>query len=231
MSPVCIVSTTQDSYRTRLHEFPSLSRLHQALALRDHLRRLDGHLADGPLFLLSNPLAQSRLVEYLGDRHRYDSLLLPESDVGLQQAGPVALDQGGHSLLGHRVRFAHPLDVLAVRFAGHEARSIASKTTRAGILLISANFATYGLLWIAKFFVFNKILFCSHVLYDHVEVPARRLGCRIPRLRGSNGDGAHRLPSTPLPRRARNAPRAKRRVRQKPTTIMEPHHVPPITSL
>jgi putative flippase GtrA len=50
------------------------------------------------------------------------------------------------------------LSTLAVRFAGYEARTIASKTTRAGILLI-ANFATYGILWLMKFFVFNKLLF------------------------------------------------------------------------
>jgi putative flippase GtrA len=54
------------------------------------------------------------------------------------------------------------LSTLAVRFAGYEARSIASKTTRAGILLM-ANFATYGILWLMKFFVFNKLLFHTHV--------------------------------------------------------------------
>lgn len=52
------------------------------------------------------------------------------------------------------------LSTLAVRFAGYEARSIASETTRAGILVM-ANFATYGILWLMKFFVFNKILFRS----------------------------------------------------------------------
>ena len=52
------------------------------------------------------------------------------------------------------------LSTLAVRFAGYEARSIASKTTRAGILVM-ANFATYGILWLMKFFVFNKVLFRS----------------------------------------------------------------------
>jgi putative flippase GtrA len=54
------------------------------------------------------------------------------------------------------------LSTLAVRFAGHEARSIDSKTTRAGILVM-ANFATYGILWLMKFFVFNKLLFRSRV--------------------------------------------------------------------
>ncbi|HEV3187215.1 MAG TPA: GtrA family protein [Acidimicrobiales bacterium] len=54
------------------------------------------------------------------------------------------------------------LSTLAVRFAGHEARSIASKTTRAGILVM-ANFMTYGILWLLKFFVFNKLLFRSRV--------------------------------------------------------------------
>lgn len=54
------------------------------------------------------------------------------------------------------------LSTLAVRFAGYEARTIASKTTRAGILVL-ANFATYGVLWLMKFFVFNRILFRTRV--------------------------------------------------------------------
>ena len=62
------------------------------------------------------------------------------------------------------------LSTLAVRFAGYEARTIGSKTTRAGILLM-ANFATYGLLWLMKFFVFNKILFRSHVPETPSDVP------------------------------------------------------------
>lgn len=62
------------------------------------------------------------------------------------------------------------LSTLAVRFAGYEARTIASKTTRAGILLM-ANFATYGLLWIMKFFVFNKLLFRSRVPEMPSDVP------------------------------------------------------------
>jgi putative flippase GtrA len=61
------------------------------------------------------------------------------------------------------------LSTLAVRFAGYEARTIASKTTRAGILLM-ANFATYGLLWLMKFFVFNKLLFRSSVPETTPEV-------------------------------------------------------------
>lgn len=62
------------------------------------------------------------------------------------------------------------LSTLAVRFAGYEARTIGSKTTRAGILLM-ANFATYGLLWLMKFFVFNKILFRSRVPETPSVVP------------------------------------------------------------
>ena len=50
------------------------------------------------------------------------------------------------------------LSTIAVRFAGHEARGIASKDIRALILLF-ANFTTYGLLWVAKFIFFNRILF------------------------------------------------------------------------
>ena len=59
------------------------------------------------------------------------------------------------------------LSTLAVRFAGYEAQSIGSKTTRAVILLM-ANFTTYGLLWLLKFFVFDKILFHSRL----PEMPA-----------------------------------------------------------
>jgi putative flippase GtrA len=53
------------------------------------------------------------------------------------------------------------LSTLAVRFAGYEARSISSKDIRA-IILLAANFSTYGILWIAKFVIFNRYLFRSH---------------------------------------------------------------------
>jgi putative flippase GtrA len=62
------------------------------------------------------------------------------------------------------------LSTLAVRFAGYEARSIASKTTRAGILVM-ANFATYGILWLMKFFVFNKLLFHTREPETASEAP------------------------------------------------------------
>lgn len=50
------------------------------------------------------------------------------------------------------------LSTLAVKFAGSQVHSIASKDVR-GAILVAANFATYGILWIAKFFVFNRYLF------------------------------------------------------------------------
>jgi putative flippase GtrA len=50
------------------------------------------------------------------------------------------------------------LSTLAVKFAGSQVHSISSKNVR-GAILVGANFATYGILWIAKFIVFNRFLF------------------------------------------------------------------------
>jgi putative flippase GtrA len=52
------------------------------------------------------------------------------------------------------------LSTLAVKFAGSQVHSISSKNVR-GAILVAANFATYGILWIAKFVVFNRFLFNS----------------------------------------------------------------------
>jgi putative flippase GtrA len=50
------------------------------------------------------------------------------------------------------------LSTLAVKFAGSQVHSISSKSIR-GAILVAANFATYGILWFAKFVVFNRLLF------------------------------------------------------------------------
>ena len=50
------------------------------------------------------------------------------------------------------------LSTLAVKFAGAQVHSISSKNVR-GAILVAANLATYGILWIAKFVVFNRYLF------------------------------------------------------------------------
>ena len=50
------------------------------------------------------------------------------------------------------------LSTLAVEFAAHEAQGISSKDVKALILLF-ANFVTYGLLWVGKFILFNRLLF------------------------------------------------------------------------
>lgn len=50
------------------------------------------------------------------------------------------------------------LSTLAVKFAGSQVHSISSKNVR-GAILVLANLATYGILWIAKFVVFNRYLF------------------------------------------------------------------------
>lgn len=52
------------------------------------------------------------------------------------------------------------LSTLAVKFAGVEVESIGSKNVR-GAILVGANLATYGVLWIAKFVIFNRYLFKS----------------------------------------------------------------------
>jgi putative flippase GtrA len=52
------------------------------------------------------------------------------------------------------------LSTLAVKFAGSQVHSISSKDVR-GAILVAANFATYGILWVAKFVVFNRYLFKS----------------------------------------------------------------------
>jgi putative flippase GtrA len=50
------------------------------------------------------------------------------------------------------------LSTLAVKFAGSQVHSISSKSVR-GAILVAANLATYGILWIVKFIVFNRYLF------------------------------------------------------------------------
>jgi putative flippase GtrA len=50
------------------------------------------------------------------------------------------------------------LSTLAVKFAGSQVHSISSKNVR-GAILVAANLVTYGILWIAKFVVFNRYLF------------------------------------------------------------------------
>jgi putative flippase GtrA len=50
------------------------------------------------------------------------------------------------------------LSTLAVKFAGSQVHAISSKNVR-GAILVAANLATYGILWIAKFVVFNRFLF------------------------------------------------------------------------
>jgi putative flippase GtrA len=57
--------------------------------------------------------------------------------------------------------FSLVLSTLAVRYAGHEASSLHSKDAKALVLLF-ANFVTYGFLWVAKFIFFNKVLFKHH---------------------------------------------------------------------
>jgi putative flippase GtrA len=50
------------------------------------------------------------------------------------------------------------ISTVVVRFAGRESAGIASKDVRA-LILVAANFVTYGFLWVGKFILFNKVLF------------------------------------------------------------------------
>ncbi len=166
---VCNVSTTQGSYRTRLHEFrrsPDFTKLWRY----------------GTISVVSTGISLTGLFFF----YRILSLSPGWSNIWATVIATIpyyylnrmwVFNKRGRSHLTKEVipfwaiAFGSLiLSTLAVRFAGHEARSIASKTTRAGILLM-ANFATYGLLWIAKFFVFNKILFRSHVIVAPSEMP------------------------------------------------------------
>ena len=53
------------------------------------------------------------------------------------------------------------LSTLAVQFAARQAVNVQSKDVKALILLF-ANFVTYGALWVGKFTLFNKVLFKHH---------------------------------------------------------------------
>jgi putative flippase GtrA len=51
------------------------------------------------------------------------------------------------------------LSTIAVQFAAHEADRLSqSHTVQTGLVLL-ANFVTYGVMWVGKFVLFNKILF------------------------------------------------------------------------
>jgi putative flippase GtrA len=158
---VCIVSTTQRSLRSRLSEYrksPYFAKLWRY----------------GTISIVSTVISLSFLFLF----YRVFSLSPGWSNIWATAIATVpyyylnriwVFKRRGRS---HLTREVIPfwaiafgsliLSTLAVRFAGHEARNISSKTTRAGILLV-ANLATYGLLWLAKFFVFNSLLFRSRV--------------------------------------------------------------------
>jgi putative flippase GtrA len=51
------------------------------------------------------------------------------------------------------------LSTIAVQFAAHEADAHAHSKTIQTILVEAANFITYGVMWVGKFLLFNKILF------------------------------------------------------------------------
>lgn len=53
------------------------------------------------------------------------------------------------------------LSTLAVQFAARQAVSIHSKDMKA-LILLCANFVTYGVLWVGKFTLFNRLLFKHH---------------------------------------------------------------------
>jgi putative flippase GtrA len=54
------------------------------------------------------------------------------------------------------------LSTLAVQFAEHESLKISSSHQIQTLLVLFANFFTYGVMWAGKFFLFNKVLFVHH---------------------------------------------------------------------
>ena len=166
---VCIVSTTQQTLRTRLRAFrhsPDFAKL----------------LRYGTISVVSTAISLSGLFLF----YRILSLSPGWSNIWATVIATIpyyylnrmwVFKRRGRSHLTKEIipfwviAFGSLiLSTLAVRFAGYEARTIGSKTTRAGILLM-ANFATYGILWLMKFFVFNRLLFRSRVSEMPSDVP------------------------------------------------------------
>jgi putative flippase GtrA len=54
------------------------------------------------------------------------------------------------------------LSTLAVRFAAHEADQHLRSHTAQTLAVLLANFFTYGVMWVGKFVLFNKLLFVHH---------------------------------------------------------------------
>jgi putative flippase GtrA len=50
---------------------------------------------------------------------------------------------------------------LAVRYAAHEAHHLTHRKEFQTLLVLMANFVTYGIMWVGKFTLFNRILFAN----------------------------------------------------------------------
>ncbi len=61
------------------------------------------------------------------------------------------------------------LSTLAVKFAEHESHRLSGSHDVQTLLVLFANFFTYGVMWAGKFFIFNKLLFAHHPDPDTVE--------------------------------------------------------------
>lgn len=62
------------------------------------------------------------------------------------------------------------LSTLAVQFAESESLRISSSKQVQTLLVLFANFFTYGVIWIGKFILFNKVLFVQHGTDDKTPV-------------------------------------------------------------
>ena len=93
------------------------------------------------------------------DRDR--ALVLPQSHLGLATLRQVALQARGDAVLDHCLRLARDFRVVRFLLAAHEAHHITSRHEFQTLLVLFANFFTYGVMWVGKFTLFNRVLFAN----------------------------------------------------------------------
>ena len=105
-------------------------------------------------------VARPRRSNFRRRRHRA-AVVLPEPGVGVGQAGPVALVEGGVPFWGmaflgpgrvHRVRRARR----GLRRRRHDSRLVQT------LVINGASMPPSGVLWVAKFVILNKLMFAHH---------------------------------------------------------------------
>jgi len=63
------------------------------------------------------------------------------------------------------------LSTIVVRFAAHEADHHLHSHSAQTAVVLAANFFTYGVMWVGKFVLFNKVLFVHHGKGEDSESP------------------------------------------------------------